>query len=156
MKVKDGEKILVVRFSNMYGEDSIEKHNEVLKNKGYVYFGKFGSRVSQKHYKEVMACKHPRVLLISKDDAYICDLENIIYEKPNDGYPKYYDDNIFKKGHELSTYFKLKSFYILGRKNVGRFYVASSFSNLGEALKHSMTSMMLVVSNQDFNLDEEV
>ena len=29
MKVKEGEKILVVRFSNMYGEDSIEKHNEV-------------------------------------------------------------------------------------------------------------------------------
>ena len=151
MIIKKDDKLLVVRYSNVYGEDVMLNHKKTLEKYGYCYFGKFGAKPSQKHYNEIMQSEHPRLLLISKDEAFICDLEDIIFEKPKEGCPKYYDEKIFKKGLELSTYFKIKSIYELGRKNVGRFTVVSSLSNLSESLKRSMTSMMLVQSEVDFD-----
>jgi hypothetical protein len=56
---------LVVRFSdNLFSVGEVtEKHNEVVLKFGYVWFGKFGSTISEKRIeilidKLIMACQH--------------------------------------------------------------------------------------------------
>ena len=102
MNIKEDDYLLVIRYSDIYEDNCIDKHIDVLKKNG-------------------------------------C--------------PEYYN-KLMEKNVRFSTFFKIKSIYNLVRENIGIFYVASSLSNLSNALHHSMTSMMLVKAKQDYLIEE--
>lgn len=154
MEIKKNEKLLIVRYSDLYEKDSMEKHIEVLKKIKYVYFGKFGSKPSEKNIKQIMKENSPKIILKSSKSVYICNLDSIVFDKPNKGIPAYYDEKIFNRNMKLSAYFKLTSIEKVDMKVIGKFTVVSSLSNLATALHKSMTSMMLIKCNEDIRTED--
>lgn len=51
MIVKERDKLLLIRYSDLKGIDCMKEHIEVLNEKGYVWFGKIGSVPTKRFIK---------------------------------------------------------------------------------------------------------
>ena len=104
-------KTVALRFGEHFSPEcgTIAAHEEVIGQYGYVWYGKMGSKISEKMMREIMASDNPKILLIrsGKAERYWAYIEAIQYAVPNkETIPEYYRDTagIFK------TWFKVKSF----------------------------------------------
>ena len=154
MKIKNGKKAFIVRYSDFLKENCIDIHKDVLAQNGYCWFGKLGQKPSNRYASLVLAEEEPVIILRSKKEDYICRLTEISTETPSDAIPAYYKDVLFANGNYPSSYFKLTSIQPFDRKNYKYFRVNSSRNEVTVALQKSMNSMFFVECIQDFETEE--
>lgn len=157
MIVEKGKKIILVRYSDFLYKNCMNDHLSVLEKNGYCWFGKVGKqKPSEKFAGLVMSEERPLIILHSKNDAYICDLAEVSYERPVDGiYPQYYEDVLFKQNNNPSAYFKITSLIKIEKGVLSNFIVSSSRNELPVALKGSMNSIFLVENVKEVLIEEK-
>lgn len=133
-------KTIALRFGEHFAPacGTISAHQNIISEKGFVWYGKMGSRVSDTVRKEIMGDKGCKILLIRSGSAerYWACVERIS-DTPDDisAIPQYYRDDkgIFK------TWFKITNFEEAPKDIMSRCIVTSSGQPLGSVSKHSMS-----------------
>ncbi len=135
-----GQRFLVVRFGTNIVANCIEKHQEVIRSKGYCWFGKIGVVPSKKTLDEVMALDNPMIMLYTRNHAYECALLEVTTEKPKVGYPEYYERELFNRGRYPKSYYKITSITEVPIGELAKYIVVSSQNALMNTLNKSMSS----------------
>ena len=122
---------------------TIQAHEEVIKEFGYVWYGKLGSTVSSTNIQTILNNEEPKILLIhsGKTDrywAYITDIKRELSEKQQ--VPEYYRNRM----EDFHTWFKVVKFEKADKDVMKRCFVKSSNKPLGEASKHSMSPYFII------------
>ena len=143
-------KTIALRFGEHFAPPcgTIVAHQAIIDDKGYVWYGKLGSTVSDKNVSAIMCADNPRILLINsgKADRYWANIAEIRKGIPDlEGIPEYYRDNTEK----FKTWFKVLSFEPAPKNIMSQCFVASSGAPLGEASKHSMSPYFIIEYKPD-------
>ena len=122
---------------------TIQAHEKVIKEFGYVWYGKLGSTVSSTNIQTILNNEEPKILLIhsGKADrywAYITDIKRELSEKEH--VPEYYRN----RTEDFHTWFKVIKFEKADKDVMKRCFVKSSNKPLGEASKHSMSPYFII------------
>lgn len=136
---------IALRFSNNFApsEGTIGAHEAVVAEKGFVWYGKLGSRISSKVMTDILTNEDPRILLIHSGAtgrywAYIDKIQN---ETPAaDEIPSYYRD----RAKDFATWFKVKRFEEAPRNILSQCFVTSSGASLSTASRHSMSPYFII------------
>ena len=142
--MNENSKVLVLRYGVNIISDCIEKHMDVLTEYGYCWFGKIGRAPSTKVLSEVFNDEKGLVILYSRTGCYACNVEGFLFERPNVGYPCYYDEMIFNQGREPKFYVRITSMEKVDAAVLSEYYVCSSGNPLTTALNKSMNSFFVV------------
>lgn len=142
-QLKQGQKILVIRYGKK--KDCIEKHCEVIKQLGYCWFGKIGVIPSKKTVEAVISEDKPAIVLYSQRNAYLAEIDKIIYDKPEEGYPDYYIDELFEKMIFPKSYYRITAINPLDISDLKKIKVVSSGNPIVETLNKSMTSFFFAI-----------
>ena len=140
---------IAMRFSdNLAPKDgTIAEHKRIIEEKGFVWYGKFGAKVSEKTCAEIMSNESKRVLLIHSgtDKRYWLFLEEISYDLPKLlDIPEYYRDI----AGSIKTWFKVLSIEKASKDVMSHCTVASSGNPLSNASKHSMSPVFIINYNE--------
>lgn len=144
-ELEHGQSLLVLRFSLSIKKDIIELHQQMLDKNGYVWYGKLGTVTSPKIVAETFVAKKPALLLYSKGKAYLCGVSEITGNKPQGGYPRYYDDEYIFPG----CYYKLTSIDEVDEEILDKLIVRSSKRFLSDTLSRQCTSSCFFVSYEE-------
>lgn len=120
-----------------------KKHREVIEFKGYCWFGKIGVVPSQKAIDAITKEATPKIILYSQGKGYVADVSEIRYEKPDNGYPEYYNDELFDKLIFPKSYFKLLDIQALSNEDLSKLRIVSSGRQAIETFNRSMSSFSL-------------
>ena len=115
MIIQENEELILIRYSDMYGKDTIKEHKKIMEKQGYCWFGKIGKKSSKGHINELLKMSQPKILLVSKQAAYVAEISDIGYDIPESNYPIYYKEELFAKNVYPSIYFK-----IIGLKKIDK------------------------------------
>ena len=125
-------KTIALRFSNKFAPDcgTIEAHKELIREKGYVWYGKLGNKIAVSVFSEILGNDEPRILLIHSGAtnrywAYVDKIQHAMPEK--DDIPAYYRDDADK----FKTWFRVIRFEDAPRDIMSKCAVASSGQELG-------------------------
>lgn len=138
-------KTVALRFSDKFApaEGTIQAHESLIQEIGYVWYGKLGLPLSQKAISYIENNGDPKILLIhsGKTARYWAHVSEITREEPElAGIPHYYRDNREK----FKTWFKVISFEQASKDIMGKCKVISSGTTLGEVSKHSMSPYFII------------
>ena len=138
-------KTIALRFGEHFSPEcgTIAAHEIIIDKMGYVWYGKMGSKISEKMIKEILASDSPRILLIrsGKTERYWAEVKEIQYEVPEkEAIPEYYRDT----AGTFKTWFKIEKFVLADKDVMSKCVVASSGKILGEASKHSMSPYFII------------
>ena len=130
---------VALRFTDNYApqEGTILAHENLLKKKGYVWYGKTGNALSSKVISAVMKTTPAKILLIQtgtikRQWIYVDDISR---EYPGDGeYPGYYYD----KKNKVKTWFRIIKIENAPKDIMSKCIVVSSGKTLASASRHSM------------------
>lgn len=143
-----------LRFTNNFAPEcgTIEAHETIIREKGYVWYGKMGTAVSKKAAEMIMANKEPKFLLIHSGypERYWVYVEEISKNTPKPSeFPSYYAD----KADRIGTWFKVTKFENADSDIMSKCSVLSSGTSLSEASKHSMSPyfMIHVTETNEYN-----
>lgn len=142
--LQQGQKLLVLRYGKQIVADCIELHQKKIDEMGYCWFGKLGTVPSKKSINAMLNEDKPSVILYARGSAFICEVSEVAYNKPEKGYPEYYKTELFNKSAFPTVYFKLISIEPMNTKELEKFVVMSSGNTAMNTLMHSMTSFLFV------------
>ena len=136
---------VAMRFAENFAPDcgNIAAHQEVIDERGFVWYGKLGSPISAKVAGEILMEDDPRILLIHSGsvDRWWAHIEAIKRETPEpSGIPSYYRNRV----DGFSYWFKIISFDRADAKVMSNCYVASSGKVLTDASRHSMSPYFII------------
>ncbi|WP_206538500.1 hypothetical protein [Kandleria vitulina] len=120
--------------------DCVKLHKEVLDKQGYVWFGKVGNASSIERIKERLGKEDFLLVLYCQGKVHVCKCVDITYEKTQFGYPKYYENVLFKTNRAPSLYFKLESIDELEKDVYMKCIASSSGRPLSVTVSKSMAS----------------
>lgn len=143
-KLQQGQKLLILRYGKQIIEDCIELHRKKIDDIGYCWFGKLGIVPSKKSMDAMLDENKPMLILYARSSAFICEVSEVIYDKPEEGYPDYYQTELFDKLTFPTVYFKLISIEPLSLDALEKFTVVSSGNTAINTLMHSMSSFLFV------------
>ena len=148
--MKSKELTVALRFADTFApaEGTIQAHQELIDENGFVWYGKLGVAVSSKVSSRILSNEVPRILLIhsGKTGRYWAYVEKIQYDvPPKQEIPAYYRENagVFK------TWFKIIRIEEASKGILGACTVASSNRPLSEVSKSSMSPYFII------NVEEE-
>lgn len=138
-------KTIALRFGEHFSPEcgTIAAHQQIIDERGYVWYGKMGNPVATRIVEELLALDDTKILLINsgKADRYWARVSDIKKETPEKaGIPSYYRDNTEK----FKTWFKVTSFEPAPKDIMSKCYVVSSGAALGEVSKHSMSPYFII------------
>ena len=136
---------IALRFSNNFAPDigTIGAHEELIKKKGFVWYGKLGSRISDKSSLRIMENDNPRILLIHSGgtDRYWAYIDKIQHETPNrNDIPSYYRNQVNK----FKSWFRVIRFESASKDVLSHCFVLSSGAVLSNASRHSMSPYFII------------
>lgn len=138
-------KTIALRFGEHFAPEcgTIAAHEEIIKQNGYVWYGKMGSAVSEKNISTILENEQPQILLIcsGKTKRYWASVAAIQKEVPQrESIPEYYREiaGTFK------TWFKVTSFKEAPKDVMSCCTVTSSGNSLSEVSKHSMSPIFCI------------
>lgn len=143
-ELQQGQKLLVLRYGKQIVQNCIELHQEKTEELGYCWFGKLGTVPSKKSIEAVFEAEKPSIVLYARGAAYLCEISEVAYDKPNGGYPDYYEEELFQKFTYPTVYFKLVSIESLDVSALEKFRVVSSGNSAINTLLHSMSSFLFI------------
>lgn len=76
----------------------------------------------------------PKILLVSKQAAYVAEISDIGYDIPESNYPIYYKEELFAKNVYPSIYFKMIGLKKIDKSLLNNFIVKSSINSVLNAL----------------------
>ncbi len=154
-KIQQGQKLLILRYGKQIVENCIELHQGVIEETGYCWFGKLGIVPSKTSIDAVLDEEKPAIILYARGSAFLCEISEVIYEKPDVGYPSYYKTELFDKLSYPTIYFKLVSIEPLNIDELEKFTVISSGNNVINTLLHSMSSFLFISYGKTDVIKEE-
>lgn len=94
-------KTIALRLSNKFAPEcgTIEAHEELIKKKGYVWYGKLGNKIASSVLSDILENAEPRILLIHSGATYRywAYVDKIQHEIPEtEGIPAYYRNEVEK------------------------------------------------------------
>lgn len=122
---------------------TIQAHQNILDDKGYVWYGKMGTPISAKVGEMILQNDDPRFLLIHSGYAerYWIHIDDISREKPaDDDFPAYYREI----ADRFKTWFRVVKIESADKNVIGKCKVASSGTPLSEASRHSMSPYFII------------
>ena len=136
---------VALRFAENFAPEcgTIAAHQEVIDERGFVWYGKLGSPVSATVAGEILMEDDPRILLIHSGgvERWWAYIEAIKRETPELlGVPSYYRDH----ADGFNCWFKVFSFERADPKVMSSCFVASSGKVLTEASRHSMSPYFII------------
>lgn len=136
---------IALRFSNNFAPEcgTIGAHEELISIDGHVWYGKLGTKVSNKAKNEIMANEKPRILLIHSGAAerYWAYVDRVQDETPAlDEIPAYYRD----RAKDFSSWFRVLRFEEAPKNILSQCVVASSGVSLSLASRHSMSPYFII------------
>ena len=136
---------VALRFAENFAPDcgTIAAHQDVIDERGFVWYGKLGSPVSAKAAGEIFMEDDPRILLIHSGGAerWWAHIEAIKRETPElSAVPSYYRN----RADRFSCWFKVVSFERADAKVMSSCFVASSGKVLTEASRHSISPYFII------------
>ena len=151
---------LLLRFSNslLKDKDTIDEHNQVVRQSGAVWFGKMGSPVSHNHIdliiQQIEAGTPTYVYLVKgnrrKSTTYRSRLLAVSATLPageNQFVPPYYYEMDFTK--YMKFWAKMAEITPISFDELSRMRVASSVLPIRETLIKSATGHFILVQNKD-------
>ena len=138
-------KTLALRFGEQFSPvcGTIEAHKAILREKGYVWYGKLGNPISDKNIRIIMDNDVPKILLIcsGKTQRYWASIKEIQkVTPPLEGIPEYYRHNAYN----FKTWFKIVSIEDASHDVMSRCTVISSMTSLSQSSRHSMSPVFLI------------
>ena len=140
---------IALRFADNIApaEGTIAEHEKIIKKLGFVWYGKFGTRVSERVRTDIMAINDGRILLIHSvtNKRYWLYFSDISYQIPElSGIPEYYR-NI---AGTVKTWFKVTRIEKAEKGVMSKCLVSSSGSPLSTVSKHSMSPYFIIDYNE--------
>lgn len=154
-ELQQGQRLLILRYGKQIVENCIKLHQDIIDEIGYCWFGKLGTIPSKKSIEEMLDEEKPMMVLYARGAAYICSVEVVTYDKPENGYPDYYQTELFDKLMYPSIYFKLTSIQEIEVGDLNKFTVISSGNSAANTLMHSMSSFLFVSYGKSVKVDEK-
>lgn len=143
-------KTIALRFTDKFAPSAgtIKAHEDIIKTKGYVWYGKMGNRISKSIAEEIIKNESPRFLLIHSgaQDRYWMYFKEISFETPSfEDFPTYY--------HTISdrfkTWFKISDIRKAEKNVMSNCRVISSGALLSNASRHSMSPYFIIEYTPD-------
>ena len=140
-------KTIALRFSNKFAPECGTRvaHDELIKRKGYVWYGKLGNKIAASVFSDVLENDEPRILLIQSGATYRywAYINKIQHELPDrEDIPEYYRN----EAEKFKTWFRVIKFEDAPRDIMAKCTVASSGQELGIASKHSMSPYFKIIA----------
>lgn len=132
-------KTIALRFADNIApqEGTIAEHEKIVDELGYVWYGKFGARVSDKNKSVILASEDKRILLIHSGASkrYWLHIEDISYETPElTAIPEYYRD----MAGTIKTWFKVTKIEKAEKGVMAKCTIASSRSPLSAVSRYTV------------------
>lgn len=138
------DKILLLRYSDYHGIETVNVHAQVISEVGKCWWAKIGKQPSQKYLKEYLEQKERVCLLYTPGILHICKLGGVVFERPKDSYPAYYDEYIFGKENEPKTYFELLEIKPIDMSFLEDYVVSVSGKEALYDLKKTISSFIFI------------
>ena len=137
--------ILLLRYSNYHGIDTIAEHQKVIDQKGYCWFGKIGKIPSQKYISLYQKEEGNIAYLYTYGILHECRITEISFERPDDGTPSYYEHELYiNKDLTPQIFFKLEYIKEVDIDILDNYLVSSSGKDIKYDLKKSISSYYLI------------
>lgn len=138
-------KTIALRFAdNIAPKDgTIAEHGKVIDEFGYVWYGKFGAKVSEKISALILEPECRKILLIHSgtNNRYWLQIEDVSYRTPEmKAIPEYYRDI----AGTVKTWFKVIKIEKAEKGVMGKCIVSSSGSPLSAVSRHSMSPYFII------------
>ncbi len=138
-------KTIALRFAETFAPEggTIQAHEEMIRDKGYVWYGKLGPAVSNNKVKTILSAEQPRILLIQSGKAgrYWAYVDDIQRECPEpEAIPAYYCNDREK----FKTWFRVTRFEKASANIMSQCTVVSSGAQLGHASHYSMSPYFFI------------
>ena len=138
-------KTIALRFADNIApaDGTIAEHEKIIGQLGYVWYGKFGAKVSEKIRNGIMSSDDKRVLLIHSGTSkrYWLLIDDISYKTPKlSGIPEYYRDI----AGTVKTWFKVTQIEKAEKNVMAKCTVSSSGSPLSAVSRHSMSPYFII------------
>lgn len=138
-------KTIALRFADNYApaDGTIKLHEDVIKEYGYVWYGKFGNSLSQKNIDMLLEMEDRKFLLIKSggQERYWVHFDDIKRENINiEAIPKYYRND----RNRVKCWFKVTKFEKTDSKVMSKCFVASNGSLLSNTSKYSMSPYFVI------------
>ena len=142
-------KTIALRFADNIAPQNgtIAEHEKLINQMGFVWYGKFGIRVSEKVRSEIVSNDECRVLLIHSGTSkrYWLHVDEISYETPElSGIPEYYRDI----AGTVKTWFKVIRIEKAEKDVMSKCTVPSSGNLLSVASRYSMSPYYIIEYNE--------
>lgn len=138
-------KTIALRFSDNFApsDGTIAEHKKLIDLNGYVWYGKLGSKVSDKVCKQIMENENPKILLIhsGKTARYWAYVDKIEKETPAaHDIPEYYRN----QAGIFNTWFRVRNIEEANKNVMSLCKVASSGASLSMTSKSSMSPYFII------------
>lgn len=140
---------VALRFGNNIAPKcgTIEAHNQLLNEHGEVWYGKFGTSLSEKVIMDILNNESPKILLIHSGTAnrywaYINDIQKTTPDLSR--VPSYYHH----EENRIKTWFRIWKFEVADKDIMSKCKVASSGATLSNASKHSMSPYFIITCEE--------
>ena len=146
--IKKGDRFIVLKYgTGIY--DCIKQHTEVIDKLGYCWFGKIGVALSIKAIHSKLNEERMYVILYCQGKAHLCDLLEVSEDRPETGYPTYYDSFLFGRGIHPQMFFKLGSIMPMSSEELAECTILSSGKPMVETVSRSMASFFYAEYPED-------
>lgn len=160
MKIKAGEKLLVLRFNNYKDYDFIEEHKRIIGTDGIVWILKLGKPVPDKTLNNILLGSAGLILKAPKSlggKYYYCQMLDAQNMKPKDGmnYPAYYKELLEDMfWHSMDgTWIKVNEFIELNEEVISGLKLVSNDHRLDDVLSMTRTTMLYAYSERTIKID---
>ena len=143
-------KTVALRFSDNFApaQGTIQAHEDIISEKGFVWYGKLGLPLSAKAVNYIMENQDPMILLIhsGKTARYWAHVTEICRNTPEiEAIPAYYRD----KTNSFNSWFKITRFDKAQKDVLSKCCVISSGATLGEVSRRSMSPYFIIEAGGD-------
>ena len=138
-------KTIAIRFSDYFAPEcgTIFSHEDIIKQCGYVWFGKIGhTKMSKRVINEILANGPVNILMIKTQSKthYLAKVEAILEKCPElNRVPQYYA----QKHRDCSNWFKITVFTPIAEEELKKFFTTSG-NSIFDIYKKSMGSYFVV------------
>lgn len=155
MRIKKNTNMLCLRFSDVGGMDCIKEHEDVIRVKKFVWFGKIGIKPAKSRVESLLSGGLGFLILKKPNGIYLCEFDSYSYEQPEiNEYPSYYDNKVLLGERDFSIWFRIKSIVELSKKEtLDNIVVKSSREPFLITANKSMSSVFYVTNRMDLDVE---
>lgn len=138
-------KTISLRFSDNLAPEigTIAEHEKIIESLGFVWYGKFGPKVSASIRETIMSNQEKKVLLIHSGtpNRYWLYVDEISYDTPNlENIPEYYRH----MANTIKTWFRVNRIEKADKNVLSHCLVSSSGRPLSEVSRASMNPYFII------------